>query len=338
MPNRKRRKGRKGLVEGAPNLLLPALIVGGVLFLVGGGIGLYCILRKPASVAPPAVADKDPGKPTPGKPTPDKPTPDKRQPELSPGIDRSKLDEMAKRLVGTWDNHPEAGEQLRYNYRADGTFTLTVKSVLRNIVVSGTWKIVYIGKDDGNIGYLDGKLDCCVLKRSGTLAAVPVFTPNDEPIVSFYSNDMILHAQSDGTVIVLHRPGTPVSLPSEIVRLDPALVKQLTKRLTGRWVAENPKSDKVLQEYRADGTFTIQVTSPTGETSTASGTWKIIQIQEAIGNDACTLMRSGDKGLGLYFTPNDVQYIVFESEDSLRLLGGRQGQGDYFPGGVQGPG
>lgn len=88
--------------------------------------------------------------------------------------------------------------------------------------------------------------------------------------------------------------------------------QKMADRLTGRWVGNSPGGETLLYEYRADGSFTLNV-KRAGNPLVINGTWRVV----GVGADSLGIAREGFDPPGEFFIPGDGPGISFRGPDLM---------------------
>jgi hypothetical protein len=162
--DRPRRKGKKGKKEAAgfftPTRL--ALLIGGVLVVVGGVVTLILVLNK-GEEKPKDGGSKD-------GVVKDGPRKDGPQKDGAPGdggiafdkvlhpglVNHAASREAVKKLVGAWRGN-KGNKSIEVVYRGDGTFKQVIRDGGQMSPFEGTWKLTQVGGNQGGTSRIERK-------------------------------------------------------------------------------------------------------------------------------------------------------------------------------------
>jgi hypothetical protein len=125
------------------------------------------------------------------------------------------------------------------------------------------------------------------------------------------------------TFLVLRR--APVVEPAREVVLPPIKLrppnpagqnpafKAMVDRLAGRWEGVPPQGGSITYDYRADGSFSLQVQGP-NQALMMNGTWQVV----GIGADSLDIKRNSSDAPNEFFEPGDRPQILFPAPNLMR--------------------
>jgi Leucine Rich repeat len=114
--------------------------------------------------------------------------PPQESPRAGPAGDDPAFQKMANRLTGRWVGELPQGGSVIYDYRADGTFTLSVQHPDRPLTITGIWQVSGIGAESLGI------------KRQAPAAPSDFFAPDQTAEIFFPAPNLMRHAIVNGAV------------------------------------------------------------------------------------------------------------------------------------------